>query len=197
MRDSFVFYSSYADAILQIKDPVSQMRIMVAIWNYAYRETEPEEGELNTIESIIFSMAKPTIDASKRNYENGLKGGRPRKTPLKSPLKTNDNVNVNDNVNATVNDKDTVNVNVNVNENEKENLKNNNNNNSIPSLSEILQFCKANSLIVKPEEFFSYYNERGWELVYDWKNLLKKWNKNQLERIAEKSNNPYAAIMEA
>lgn len=195
MRDSFVFYSSYADAILQIKDPVSQMRIMVAIWNYAYRETEPEEGELNTIESIIFSMAKPTIDASKRNYENGLKGGRPRKTPLKSPIKTNDNVNVN----ATVNDKDTVNVNVNVNENEneKENLKNNNNNNSIPSLSEISQFCKANSLIVKPEEFFSYYNERGWELVYDWKNLLKKWNKNQLERIAEKSNNPYAAIMEA
>ena len=196
MRDSFVFYSSYADAILQINDPVSQMKVMVAIWNYAYRETEPEEGELNTIESIIFSMAKPTIDASKRNYENGLKGGRPRKTPLKTPIKTNDNDNVNDNVNVNVNDNVNANANDNANVNDNVNVNLKNNNNSIPTQKQIADFCAENNLIVKPEEFFAYYNERGWELVYDWKNLLKKWNKNQLERIAEKSNNPYAAIME-
>lgn len=72
---------------------------------------------------------------------------------------------------------------------------NKNNNNSVPTQKQIADFCAENSLIVKPEEFYSYYNERGWELVYDWKNLLKKWNKNQLERQkAKDSSDPYAGL---
>ena len=127
---------------------------------------------------------------SERTVCTILRDEKQRKNSRKN-AKSNDNVNVNvnDNVNANANDNANVNDNVNV------NLKNNNN--SIPTQKQIADFCAENNLIVKPEEFFSYYNERGWELVYDWKNLLKKWNKNQLERIAEKSNNPYAAIMEA
>jgi len=191
MRDSFVFYSSYADAISMIEEPASQMNVLKAIWDYAFREKEPEEGSLNKIETIIFSMARPTIEASKRNYENGLKGGRPRKTPLKTPLKTNDNDNVNDTVNVTKNlndnEKDTVN------DNEKENI--NKNNNNLPALSEIESFCTSNNLIVNPQEFYDYYNEHGWEFVYNWKNLLKRWNSNQLTRQKQSvSNDPYAVL---
>ena len=182
MRDSFVFYSSYADAITMIDDPASQMNVLKAIWAYAFREEEPEEGSLNKIETIIFSMARPTIEASKRNYENGLKGGRPRKTPLKTPLLTNDNVNLNE--------KDTVNL------KDKENLKNNNNHNNIPSFSEIDDFAKENDLkLVDTQEFYRYYNEHGWELVYNWKKLLVKWNENQQEwKQKELSSDPYAAL---
>lgn len=192
MRDSFVFYSSYADAISMIEEPASQMNVLKAIWDYAFREKDPEEGSLNKIETIIFSMARPTIEASKRNYENGLKGGRPRKTPLKTPLKTtlktNDNDNDNDNVNLNDNEKDTVN------DNEKENI-NKNNNNYIPALSEIESFCTSNNLIVNPQEFYDYYNEHGWEFVYNWKNLLKRWNSNQLTRQKQSSSNdPYAVL---
>ena len=100
------------------------------------------------------------------------------------------NVNVNDNVNANAN------VNVNDNANVNVNLKNNNNN-SVPTQKQVADFCRENNLIVKPEEFIEYYDNNGWELVYNWKGLLKKWNEKQLKQRSEKSNNPYAAIMEA
>ena len=77
MKDSFVFYSSYADAILQLDSAESQMNVLKALFDFAFREVEPLDGSLNKIENIIFSMARPTIEASKRNYELGQKGGRP------------------------------------------------------------------------------------------------------------------------
>lgn len=208
MKDSFVFYSSYADAILQIDNADSQMKTLRAIWNYAFNEIEPEEGSLNTIESIIFSMARPTIEASKRNYENGLKGGRPRKTPLKTPLKTNDNVNENLNLNETYNEKETVNlneketVNLNLNGNSlNDNIHKKNNRFYKPTLEQVESFCKDKNLGVNPEEFFEYYETTNWENVYNWQALIVAWNKRQIQSYnkvnPQTSNNPYAAIMEA
>lgn len=199
MRDSFVFYSSYADAITMLDDPASQMNVLKAIWAYAFREEEPEEGSLNKIETIIFSMARPTIEASKRNYENGLKGGRPKKTPLKTPLLTNDNVNVNDTVNVTknLNVNDTVNVTDNDTVNVKENLnKNNNNNNSfsIPTFAEINRFAESKKLDLDTKEFFEYYEKTHWENVYNWKSLIIKWDERQKMRQSKDSSDPYAGL---
>lgn len=208
MRDSFVFYSSYADAISMIDDPSSQMNVLKAIWAYAFREENPAEGALNKIETIIFSMARPTIEASKRNYENGSKGGRPRnnysiKTPLKTPLLTNDNDNKN------LNDTDTYNVTKNLNEkdtyNETENL--NNNVNSLkenrhfkkPTLEQIQSFCEKKNLGLDPVEFFEYYEKTNWENVYNWQALIVAWNKRQIESYSRavkqsSSSDPYAGL---
>ena len=206
MRDSFVFYSSYADAISMIEEPASQMNVLKAIWDYAFREKDPEEGSLNKIETIIFSMARPTIEASKRNYENGLKGGRPRKTPLKTPLLTNDNVNVNDTDNVTDNAKDTVNVTNNDTVNVTKNLNNNgysninkkNNRFSKPTLEQVQAFCEKQNLGLDPVEFFDYYERTNWENVYNWQSLVVAWNKRQIETYnkgkIQDSSDPYAGL---
>ena len=206
MKDSFVFYSSYADAILQIDSAESQMKVLKAIWNFAFKEIEPLEGSLNTIESIIFSMARPTIEASKRNYENGLKGGRPRKTPLKTPVLTNDNDNKN--LNVSYNDTDTVSYNLNDSDNKnlnnndnslKDNIHKKNNHFYKPTLEQIESFCKNKNLGLNPQEFFDYYEQTNWENVYNWQSLLVAWNNRQIEVYNKaikqtSSSDPYAAL---
>lgn len=196
MKDSFVFYSSYAEAILAIDDSASQMKVMRALWDFAFKDIEPRREDLNTIEYVIFSMAKPNITASIRNYENGKKGGAPmgnqnarkQKQPINNPQTTPPTTNVNDNVNVTVTEteevKDTVDdtvdvkVNAEVDVKEKENLKNNNNDSFslIPTLREVQQFCIKQRLQVDPVEFWTYYNVRRWQNVKNWQRAILKWN---------------------
>ena len=147
--------------------------------NYEKAMGLKEKGLNNSQIAEYFGVSKRAIEIFFQERKN-------EKTTEKTPKKSNDNDNVNDNENV----KDTVNVNV----NEKENL-NKNNNNNIPSFSDISLFCESNNLIVDPKEFYDYYNEHGWELVYNWKSLLKNWNKNQLERQkAKDSSDPYAGL---
>ena len=61
----------------------------------------------------MFKLLKPQLDANTRRYENGCKGGRPKKTEEKpkenqneTKPKRNDNVNVNVNDNENHNDND-------------------------------------------------------------------------------------------
>lgn len=74
MRDSVVFYRSFANAIRDL--PSDQFKACaMAIINYGLDGIEPEG---NGIEKTVFCMAKPQIDANNRRYENGTKGGRPK-----------------------------------------------------------------------------------------------------------------------
>ena len=123
MRDSLVFYRSFYEAI---KDLPQEERIKAYdyIFNYAFEDIEPDSI---SAASAIFKMAKPQIDANNKRYENGCKGGRPKKekqtktktkpndnqTETKPKPNDNDNVNDNENVNDNVNDNDNDNVNVN------------------------------------------------------------------------------------
>lgn len=122
MRESFVFYDSYYEAISEFDETI-QVHLFKAICEYALYEKVPE---LSGIEKALFTLIKPTIDANEKRYNNGKKGGRPKKNngyENKKPTVLNSetngyenekpNVNVNDNVNVTVN----ANVNSNANEN--------------------------------------------------------------------------------
>lgn len=74
MRESVVFYRSFANAIRDL--PPDQFKACaMAIINYGLDGIEPEG---NGIEKTVFCMAKPQIDANNRRYENGTKGGRPK-----------------------------------------------------------------------------------------------------------------------
>ena len=72
MRDSVVFYRSFASAIKKLPDEF-QLSALWAIIDYGLDEKEPSD---NGIAEAIFSMAKPQIDANIKRYNNGLKGGR-------------------------------------------------------------------------------------------------------------------------
>ena len=130
MRDSFVFYRSYYEAIELL--PKSQRADAYrAIFEYMFNGNDITD-ELKDTAKAIFLMAKPTLEASNKKYEAGKKGAEAKKTSKtkandKQPdkqngsnltskqqatLQANDkqpdkqngsNVNVNDNVNDNVN----------------------------------------------------------------------------------------------
>lgn len=190
MKDSFVFYNSYAEAVLLLDSAESQMRTLKAIWDFAFRGIEPKAGALSKTEQIIYSMAKPTIEASIRSYENGKKGGRPSKnntTPLKTPLLTNDNDNVNVNDNSTDNDNSTVNSTVN--DTDKEKVNNNDKDLKLlftpPTLKEVQNFCMSQKLKTDPVEFWTYYNIRKWTKLKNWQSQVMWWESHRFEKTTD------------
>ena len=76
MRDSLIFYSSFAKAIKRLPD-AEQLKALWAIIDYGLDDTEPEDDS-GTYMSI-FDMAKPQIDANIKRKADGAKGGRPTK----------------------------------------------------------------------------------------------------------------------
>ena len=114
MRDSFVFYRSFYEAIKLLPKKYQHICFQ-QLCEYALND-KPLEGLPGTVEAILKSF-KPQIDANNRRYENGLKGGRPKgnqnetkpkpkHNQTETKPKRNDNDNVNDNVNVNVNDND-------------------------------------------------------------------------------------------
>lgn len=117
IRDSFVFYKSFADAISEMPREY-QLRAYEVIISYALTGDLPAESEPWAVKAI-FQVCKANIDANNKRYVDGHKGGRPKK-PVVSELKTSgfenenqwfQNSKPNDNDNVTDNDNDNVNAN--------------------------------------------------------------------------------------
>lgn len=124
IRDSFIFYKSFRDALQEVSEDV-RLQIYDAIVDYSLGITD--KIEFRGIAKIAWLLIKPQLDANIKRYINGRKGGAPkgnqnaRKKPLKNEQKLSEKQ-------PTVNLKTTEkqpnkNVNVNVNVNEKENVK--------------------------------------------------------------------------
>lgn len=108
MRDSFIFYASWMEAIKNLQRDI-QGEVLTAIIEYGlYGETT---DNLKPITRAMLTMVKPMIDVNNQRYENGKKGGRPRANNNQSGTKVepnknqdvtkskpNDNVYVNDNI---------------------------------------------------------------------------------------------------
>lgn len=222
MKDSFVFYKSWQDSLNLLPDSDSFKKVFNAICDFVFLKKEIEEADFTAHELTIIKMGLPLLAASIANYENGCKGGRPKKaenstkTPLKTPSKRNDNDNDSENLkeydtdNYTEYDNDTYNY------KESENLNNSKvNSNNInfkknthfkkPTLEKVVQFCEEKNLGLDPQEFFEYYEKRDWENVFNWQALIIRWNNSQINAYMNKingkskqaqssSSDPYAAL---
>jgi uncharacterized phage protein (TIGR02220 family) len=140
MRESFVFYKSFFESIKEL-DPKDQVQIYNAIFEYEFYKTEPQ---LSGVCKSIFTLILPQLEANDKRYENGKKGGRPKKEETKTKPKNNQNKtkvepNVNDNVN--VND-----INININ--------NNINNNLSCKIEEVINYLNQPSNTTKPIRSF-------------------------------------------
>ena len=67
MRDSFIFYRSFYEALCDLDDQ-SQLKIYQAIASYSLDFKEPE---LTGVESTIFKLIKPNLEANNKRYMNG------------------------------------------------------------------------------------------------------------------------------
>ena len=119
MRDSFVFYRSFYDAIKDLPRDV-QGEIYTAIMEYSLYGKETEN--LKPIARSVFTLMKPQTDVNNKRFENGKKGGRPKsgnepdgnqeetkEKPSNNQSETKSKPNVNDNVNANENKDNTPN----------------------------------------------------------------------------------------
>lgn len=107
-RDSFIFYRSFYEAIEDI-DTESQLELYNAICRKSLYD---EDTELNGIAGTLYKLIRPQLDANTERYENGKKGGRPKKETTGfeeqktigfENKKPNKNNNVNENVNVNNN----------------------------------------------------------------------------------------------
>lgn len=120
-RDSFIFYRSFFESLsgLSLEE---KAKCYDAIADYALNNCEPV---LEPVTRVVFTLVKPQIDANKKKFENGLKGGRPSSVKENNQSITKPKPKHNQSITKP---KPNVNVNVNVNVNDKEkDLKENNN----------------------------------------------------------------------
>ena len=110
-RDSFIFYRSYYEAMSGLKDK-DKLQLFNAISELSLNNNDIK---LTGISKNIFTAIKPQIVANSERYENGKKGGRPKKETIGlKKIKTigyeNKKPNENDNDNENVNENDNNNV---------------------------------------------------------------------------------------
>ena len=131
MRDSFVFYRSFAEVISMIPDAEDKITLLNALIEYGLNGTEPD---LQYPLSAMFKQMTSSIAGAQRRYqanvENGKKGGNPnfkkgksnpyyssKKITQDNPKRTQHNPDITqDNREITP---DNLNDNDNVNDNEK------------------------------------------------------------------------------
>lgn len=114
MRDSFVFYRSFYEAIRELPRDV-QGEVYAAMMEYALNG-ECRTEQLKPVARSIFTLIKPQLDANISRFEAGRKGGAPKgnknackgdkqkqptteKQPRNNQKQPNENVNVNVNEN--------------------------------------------------------------------------------------------------
>ena len=117
MRDSFIFYKSFYDSISRIKDKKLKADIFEAICELALNNNDIELK--SDVGLMIMDLIKPQLLANNKRYEDGKKGGRPKKTITSGFQETitsgYENKKPNENVNVNENENDNVNANANVN----------------------------------------------------------------------------------
>lgn len=116
MRNSFVFYGSWWEAIKNLPRDV-QGDVLTAIIEYGLSRETTEQ--LKPIAKAMLAMVKPQIDANNQRFENGKRGGRKKteqiqtetkqepknnQTETKQEPKRNHAETLNDNVYDNVND---------------------------------------------------------------------------------------------
>lgn len=172
-KESFVFYRSFYEAICELPRDV-QGEIYTAIMEYGLNGRETEC--LKPIARSIFMLIKPQIEANRQRYENGKKGGRPRKE--KTDPKPNDNQTVTD-------PKPNVNVNDNVNDNVNENVNENVNASRFgpPTLADVVEYCKKRENRIDAQRFVNFYQAKGWMVgknkMKDWRAAVRAWEQSE------------------
>ncbi len=93
MRDSFIFYRSFYEAISDLDD-LQQLDIYKAVANYSLNFVEPD---LKGVSATIFKLIKPQLEANNKRFLNGT---QPKSKHYESKTEANNNDNVNENVNV-------------------------------------------------------------------------------------------------
>lgn len=159
-RDSFIFYRSYYEAMSGLKDK-DKLQLFNAISELSLNENNIK---LTGICKNIFTVIKPQILANSERYENGKKGGRPKKETTGFEKEKTIGFEI-EKPNKNVNE----NVNVNIKENIKEKLTASEDKSSSASAkANKHKYGKYNHVLLKDEELQSLKED-----YQNWNELIE------------------------
>lgn len=187
MRESMVFYQSFAKAIkLMPKD--KQLDALWAIIDYGLDGTEPDP-ETDVYTMMVFEMAKPQIDSNVKRKVNGSSGGRPKTYGYedeKPVVIESENHRFSD-------EKPNVNENVNVKENDKKKDTNVSKEKRFapPAPENVSEYCREMGYThVDADRFVDFYSAKGWMVgkskMKDWKAAVRNWARSQRQESTAK-----------
>lgn len=197
MRDGFIFYESFRDAIRGLPAE-TQLLLYNAITDYALYDEVSDFGN-DGIAKGFFALMRPQIDANNRRRDVGARGGRPVKSSAQEPnenqsetdAEPNDNqsktnVKPSDNLDVT---KAEPNAKEKAKEKAKENAKEKAKKKECcaepprrftkPTVDEIQAYCRERGNAVDPQRFFDFYEAKGWRVgnqpMKDWQAAVRTW----------------------
>lgn len=196
MRDSFIFYKSFFEAMQGLSDE-QKGQCFDALASYALTGEEPSLE--NPIIRLFFTMAKPQIDVNNQRFENGKRGGRPRKQDI-----TEEYPEIEPNKNQTItkikpkNNQTETNPEPNVNVNNKKNKISSGKPLDIlqkkfkkPTVDEIKGYCLERNNTVIAEKFYDFYESKGWKVgnqpMKDWKAAVRTWERSSVAPSGSKT----------
>lgn len=96
IRESFVFYKSFKEAIESLDTDRDKLLAYRTIIEYGLTGEEPD---VTGVAKTIYLLVKPQIDVNRKRYLNGKKGGRPKINDKPSNNQTETKEKPNDNYN--------------------------------------------------------------------------------------------------
>lgn len=179
-RSQFTFYRSYYEAVRELPKK-EQCAVMLAICAYALDEEEPN---LTGTAKAIFSLVRPTLDASRRKAISGKAGGERKQTESKTEASGKQTEREKENKNKKENKK----------ENECYTPKPPNGRFVPPTVEEVADYCKERGNKVDPQQFVDHYTSNGWKVggrgaMKDWKAAVRNWEKNGFSAKKKSPNN--------
>ena len=168
-RNQFTFYRSFYDAI-KVLPKKEQTAVVLAICAYAL---DSEEPKLTGTAAAIFTLIRPTLDASRKKAESGKRGGEAKHDESKQEA----------NPKQTAREKEG--------ENEKEGEIEKENECLTPkppkakrfvppTVDEVAAYCRERHNGIDPVHFVDYYAQQRWKLsngnpMADWKAAVRTW----------------------
>ncbi len=183
-RDYTPFFKSFEEAINDLEDEKTQLKLYRAIVRYGLYGEVPE---LDGLAATLWKLIYPNLRNNRKQFENGIKGGAPKSN--KNASKNNPNSTqqeAKNNPNSTYKEKDK--------DKEKENNKENNSLSGVkestkrtafvpPSLDEISSYISEKGYSVDAERFFNFYESKGWMVgknkMKSWKAAVANWEKDE------------------
>ncbi len=192
---NLIFYSSYYEAIKELPDE-EQGKVYKAVIDYAMERIEPN---LTGVSKAMFVLIQPSLDASRKNYENGTKGGRPAKN--KTQVETEEITQIEtqsitqhktqtESYQIFEKEKDNREI-IKENKEEKEEKEKEITHTSRfvpPTLEEVKAYAVERGSNVDPQKFFEYFETGNWT---DSKgNKVKNWKQKFITWEGERRNTP-------
>ena len=190
MRDSVMLYRNQIDALRHLT-PEQFKDALLGICDYELDDIVPEGDPLTV---AMFMMAKPLIDKRNRNYENGLRGGRPKNRNETEP-KPNHNRTITELEPTDNRNEPTDNL-----KDKGERLKEKGERRKVkqfipPTREELKEYVLERGVNIDIDRFLDYYQANGWMVgknkMKDWKATVRNWSRSQRqEKTAERVKKP-------